>query len=166
MVTICSIWRRASTLSLILSSASDSLGLVLIMEDVSSTVTGELFSDILLIVEASSMSLFSVQLVLVEGNKAVSVNSWLWEFPLPVCMNDRSSNLFSVSVSDDDSVAKGCLIFPIFLITGLIILVKVCLIGLLLWPIGLSLYWASHRNFHPLEVVSRWRDPQLQVSEN
>ena len=21
-------------------------------------------------------------------------------------------------------------------------------------------------NFHPLEVVSRWRDPQLQVSEN
>ena len=22
------------------------------------------------------------------------------------------------------------------------------------------------RNFNPLEVVSRWRDPQLQVSEN
>ena len=21
-------------------------------------------------------------------------------------------------------------------------------------------------NFHPLEIVSRWRDPQLQVSEN
>ena len=21
-------------------------------------------------------------------------------------------------------------------------------------------------NFHPLEVVSRWRDPQIQVSEN
>ena len=24
----------------------------------------------------------------------------------------------------------------------------------------------SNLNFHPLEVVSRWRDPQLQVSEN
>ena len=23
-----------------------------------------------------------------------------------------------------------------------------------------------NENFHPLEVVSRWRDPQLQVSEN
>ena len=23
-----------------------------------------------------------------------------------------------------------------------------------------------NRNFHPLEVVSRWRDPQLQVGEN
>ena len=23
-----------------------------------------------------------------------------------------------------------------------------------------------NHNFHPLEVVSRWRDPQLQVSEN
>ena len=24
----------------------------------------------------------------------------------------------------------------------------------------------SYRNFHPLEVVSRYRDPQLQVGEN
>ena len=24
----------------------------------------------------------------------------------------------------------------------------------------------SNLNFHPLEVVSRWRDPQLQASEN
>ena len=41
------------------------------------------------------------------------------------------------------------------------------------WAIVWS--WCSHNpltakllnlNFHPLEIVSRWRDPQLQVSEN
>ena len=33
-----------------------------------------------------------------------------------------------------------------------------------LWvPITTKLFYL---NFHPLEVVSRWRDPQLQVSEN
>ena len=26
--------------------------------------------------------------------------------------------------------------------------------------------WAPELNFHPLEVVSRYRDPQLQVGEN
>ena len=26
--------------------------------------------------------------------------------------------------------------------------------------------WLIHLNFHPLEVVSRYRDPQLQVAEN
>ena len=25
---------------------------------------------------------------------------------------------------------------------------------------------SSHLNFHPLEVVSRWREPQLQAGEN
>ena len=37
-----------------------------------------------------------------------------------------------------------------------------------------SLWWAgptfyhkiNNLNFHPLEVVSRWRNPQLQVGEN
>ena len=30
-------------------------------------------------------------------------------------------------------------------------------------PLAANLF---NLNFHPLEVVSRWRDPQLQVSEN
>ena len=30
----------------------------------------------------------------------------------------------------------------------------------------LSAKFARNRNFHPLEAVSRWRDPQPQVSEN
>ena len=32
------------------------------------------------------------------------------------------------------------------------------------WPCGESAL--AHRNFHPLEVVSRYRDPQLEVAEN
>ena len=33
-------------------------------------------------------------------------------------------------------------------------------------PLTLSTAKLFNLNFHPLEVVSRWRDPQLQVSEN
>ena len=35
--------------------------------------------------------------------------------------------------------------------------------GLRVNPLTAKLF---NLNFHPLEVVSRWRDPQLQVSEN
>ena len=34
---------------------------------------------------------------------------------------------------------------------------------MLLNPLTAKLF---NLNFHPLEIVSRWRDPQLQVSEN
>ena len=50
---------------MILPSAPESLDLVLIIEYASSTVTDELYSDILIIVEASSMSFLSVLSVLV-----------------------------------------------------------------------------------------------------
>ena len=64
------------------TSASELLDMVLIIEDVSLTVTDELFTDILLIVEASTMSLFSILLVLVESNKAVSIN---FRFKITYC---------------------------------------------------------------------------------
>ena len=142
MVSICSILWRATTLFVILPSASESLDLMLIIKDVSSAVIDKSFTDILLIVEASSVSLFPVLSVLVEGNAAVFIN---WEFPLSFCLSDRSGSIFFDLVNDEDSVARGCLIFPIFLITGLIIFWSQFVVtGFLLWPIRWSLYRASH----------------------
>ena len=34
------------------------------------------------------------------------------------------------------------------------------------WPFNSQIIQFFNLNFHPLEVVSRWRDPQHQVSEN
>ena len=37
---------------------------------------------------------------------------------------------------------------------------------ILVWAINLYPAKLNNLNFHPLEVVSRYRDPQLQVAEN
>ena len=38
-----------------------------------------------------------------------------------------------------------------------------CILSVLFNPLTAKLF---NMNFHPLEIVSRWRDPQLQVGEN
>ena len=58
--------------------------------------------------------------------------------------------LLSNSVNNDNTL---CL-FKLIIVYGWVVYFN---------PLTAKLFYF---NFHPLEVVSRWRDPQLQVSEN